>query len=93
MLTKATKIYAANVWGLVKNLKLINTLNLESYHVLLLSEIWNVKDFEHILINGFEAATIYQRTGQRGGGCVAIYIKSGLKIKILNGIINEGITE
>jgi exonuclease III len=90
--TKATKIYAANVRGLVKNLKLINTLNLESYHVLLLSEIWNVKDFEHVNINGFEAATVYQRTGQRGGG-VAIFIKSGLKIKILNGIINDGITE
>ena len=77
MLTKALKIYAANVHGLVKNLKLINTLQLEDYEILLQSEIWNIKEFENAKINGFELSQWYQRNG-RGGG-VAIYIKEGIQ--------------
>jgi len=91
MLLKATKIYAANVRGLVKNLKIINSLQLETNDVLLFSEIWNIKDFEHINIQGFELIEKYQR--QTRGGGVAIFIKTGQKAKKLNGIINEGITE
>jgi hypothetical protein len=91
MLVKATKIYAANVRGLVKNLKLINSLNLAEYEVLLLSEIWNIKDFENVKINGFELAHWYQREN-RGGG-VAIYVKTGMEFTQINGKINIGITE
>ena len=91
MLTKALKVYAANVRGLVKNIKIINTLQLEDYEILLLSEIWNIKEFENAKINGFELSQWYQRDG-RGGG-VAIYIKEGLKYSKLNGIVNNGIME
>jgi len=92
MLTKATKIYAANVRGLVKNLKIIQSLQLIEYDVLLFNEIWNVKEFENVVINGFELKCKYQRETQRGGG-VAIFIKTGLKSKIINGVITEGIME
>jgi hypothetical protein len=91
MLVKAIKIYAANVRGLVKNLKIINTLDLNNYEVLLFSEIWNIREFENVKINGFELANWYQRE-TRGGG-VAIFVKTGLRYTKLNGIINTGITE
>ena len=91
MLTKATKIYAANVRGLVKNLKVIHTLNLETYDVLLFSEIWSIKEYENVVINSFELKTKYQRDS-RGGG-VAIFTKKGLKTDTLNPVVNNGITE
>ncbi len=92
MLTEATKIYAANVRGLVKNLNIIKSLQLDQYDILLFSEIWNVKDYEQVNIQGFELATKYQRNNQKGGG-VAIFVKIGQKIKILREIICAGVIE
>jgi len=92
MLTEATKIYAANVRGLVKNLNIIKSLQLDQYDILLFSEIWNVKDYEQVNIQGFELATKYQRNNQNGGG-VAIFVKIGQKIKILREIICAGVIE
>jgi len=60
--------------------------------VIILNEIWQVRNFENISIENFKIANIYQRERQKGGG-VLIYIRESLPFVKIESPILEGIIE
>jgi len=71
------RIFTSNVRGVVKNWDAIKALKIDNYDLVLLNEIWQIRDYENINIPGFKIANIMQRATQRGGGSM-IYIKESL---------------
>ena len=49
----------------------------------MLNEIWQIKDFEHLKIDGFEIANSFSREHGRGGGSI-IFIKNSIKYEKIN---------
>ena len=49
------RVFTTNVRGLVKNWNGIKQLNLENYDIILLNEIWQIKEFENINIEKFKS--------------------------------------
>jgi len=47
-------IITANVRGLVKNYNLIEATNLSEYDVLMFNEIWQIKEYENVCMDGFK---------------------------------------
>jgi len=86
------RTFTSNVRGLVKNWDAIQQIDTNSYDIILLNEIWQIKDFENISIENFEIANIYQRENQRGGG-VIIYIKKDIKYEKFDSPIEQGLIE
>jgi len=56
------------------------------------NEIWQVRDFENINIDGFKIASIVQRENRKGGGAI-IYVKSTLTFEKQDSIYIEGVIE
>jgi hypothetical protein len=90
--TQSLKIFTSNVRGLVKNWKSIKQIDLNRYDVLLFNEIWQIRDFENLVIEGFVLANLYQRTENRGGG-VVIYIRDTFKFSKYESPVVNGILE
>ena len=86
------RVFTTNVRGLVKNWNGIKQLNLENYDIVLLNEIWQIKDFENINIERFKIANLKQRSEQRGGGSM-IYIQNEIEFKQKESPYLEGVIE
>jgi len=59
----------------------------------LFNEIWQIRDYENLVIEGFVLANVYQRTETRGGG-VMIFVRDNYKFSkfespVVNGIIES----
>jgi len=65
---------------------------LEKYDVLLFNEIWQIREFEILKIDGFNLANCYQRTESKGGG-VIIFVRDTLKFTKLESPVVFGIIE
>ncbi len=90
--TSSLRIFTTNVRGLLRNWNGIKQINPAKYEVLIFNEIWQIRDFENVNIEGFKIANIYQRTTQRGGG-VVIYISDKLKTEKIESPIINGVIE
>ena len=77
---KPLRVLTSNVRGVIKNWDSIKQLNLNNYDILLFNEIWQVRDYEKIILDDFNLANIAQRTERRGGG-VLIFIRKTLKFE------------
>ena len=86
------RVFTTNVRGLVKNWNGIKQLNLENYDIILLNEIWQIKEFENINIEKFKIANLKQRNEQRGGGSM-IYIQNEIEFKQKESPYLEGVIE
>ena len=72
-------------------MELLKVCNYDENDVILLNEIWQIKEFEEVTIKGYKLTNILQRE-QRGGG-VAIYVKENIKFVNLKTIYKEGVIE
>ena len=68
------RVFTSNVRGVVKNWDAIKKINLKDYDIILLNEIWQIRDYENINIAEFKIANVSQRASHRGGGSM-IYIR------------------
>jgi len=70
---------------------LIKQIDLEKYDILLFKEIWQIRDFENLKIDGFVLANVNQRQENRGGGAIIFiretFVYSKLDSPSINGII------
>ena len=76
----------------MKNWDTIKQINTDNYDLLIFNEIWQIRDFELVLIDGFKISCIYQRRDQRGGG-VMIFIRETIKFESIESICEQGIIE
>ena len=86
------KILSSNVRGIVHNWEAVTSVDWNEYDLLAFNEIWAVKDFESLKINGFEIKVIKTWAARRGGG-VAIFGRSNLKTEFLETTFIEGVFE
>ena len=86
------RIFCSNVRGLVNNWSSAINFNWDTYDVIGFNEIWGIKEFENLKVEGFELITCKQRNVRRGGG-VAIFGKNNLEKKVLNTPWVEGTIE
>ena len=78
--------------GIVCNWSSIQSLDWNSYDILAFSEVWSVKDFENLLIPGYEIKSSKLRQNTRGGG-VIIFGKQEIKTENIDTPFLEGIIE
>ena len=86
------RLFTSNVRGIVKHWDVIKQINFDKYDILLFCEIWQIKNFENLIIEDFKIATVYQRENCRGGG-VIIFIRSSIKYESVEAIVQDGIIE
>jgi hypothetical protein len=73
----------------MRNWNSFTQINLQQYDIIMLNEIWQIRDFEHLSIANFKIANIYQRINSRGGGTL-ILIKNDIKFEKLHSpVIND----
>jgi len=56
------------------------------------SEIWQIRDYEFLVIDNFKLAVVTQRENQRGGG-VIIFVRTTLKYEVVDHIFTQGVIE
>lgn len=86
------RVFTTNVRGLIKNWNGLKQLNLDNYDIILLNEIWQIKEFENINLEQFKIATVKQRSVQRGGGSM-IYIRNEIEFKQIESPFLETLIE
>ena len=86
------RLFCSNVRGLVCNWHSVTAIDYSLYDVLAFNEVWNIKDYENVMIEGFEIKTAKLREHTRGGGTV-IFCRSNLEAKMLNTPFIEGCIE
>ncbi len=89
---KPLRVLTSNVRGVIKNWDSIKQLNLDNYDILLLNEIWQVRDHEKLVLSNFTLANLEQRTDRRGGG-VLIFIRNTLKFEKIDSPFVSGVIE
>ena len=86
------RIFNSNVRGILKNWNSIKQIELDKYDILLFNEIWQIKDYENLKIDGFVLANVYQRQENRGGGAI-IFIREMLIYSKYDSPTTNGIIE
>ncbi len=92
MTVNLLRIFCSNVRGLVCNWSNARSFNWDEYDILGFSEIWQIKDYENLMVENFEIKTIKQRENTRGGGSV-IFGRINLVTKALETPFIEGTIE
>ena len=86
--SNSLRVFSSNVRGLVKNWDAVKQINTQNYDLLLFSEIWQIKNFENLIIPEFIIANVYQREQSKGGG-VIIFVRETVSIKIANNVFTS----
>jgi hypothetical protein len=86
------RLFCSNVRGLVCNWSNATSFDWNEFDILAFNEIWDIKDYEKLKINGFEVKSCKIRQNQRGGGTI-IFGRNDIKMKILVTPFIEGIIE
>jgi len=86
------RVFTSNVRGLVRNWDAIQQIDTSKYDILLFNEIWQIRNFENLSLEGFKLATFKQRETQRGGG-TAIYIRDNISFTVLESPFIDGTIE
>ncbi len=92
MSDRVLSVFCSNVRGLINNWTSATNFNWDAYDLIGFNEIWSIKDFENMQVNGFELTSIKQRNNRRGGGS-AIFCKKNLQAKEIKTPFVEGIIE
>ena len=92
MREKVLRIFCSNVRGLVCNWPNATAFNWHEYDIIAFNEVWAIKDFENLTVEGFEIKSIKLRENSRGGGII-IFGKKELITKPLETPFHEGIIE
>jgi hypothetical protein len=58
---KHLRVFSSNIRGLVKHWDTLKQIKKNEFDILMFNEIWQVRDFENINIEGFKVASIVQR--------------------------------
>jgi hypothetical protein len=85
-------VFCSNVRGLVNNWSSIKGFNWDNYDLIGFNEIWGIKDYENIQMEGYEIKSKKIREVRRGGGTI-IFGKKTLPTKVLNTPFVEGCFE
>ena len=85
-------LLSSNVRGLVNNWDLIKAIDLAEYDLIAFNEVWSVKNYKNLIINGFEVKAVETRKLGRGGG-VIIFGKKELKTEAVTVPFLEGVFE
>ena len=86
------RLICSNVRGLVCNWSSATSFCWNAYDIVAFNEIWDVKEFETLKVDGFEIKAIKIRNLARGGGTV-IFGRSDIQMKSINSPFVEGIIE
>ena len=86
------RIFCSNVRGLINNWKNATAFNWDEFDIIAFNEVWGIKDFENVKVDGFELKTAKLRQETRGGG-TAIFVRNTLVVKILTTPFVEGTIE
>lgn len=86
------RVLCSNVRGLVCNWHHAVSFDWEQYDIVAFNEVWNIKEFENLQVEGFEIKSIRLRVNGRGGGTV-IFGKKQLITKTLLTPFIEGVVE
>jgi len=86
------RLICSNVRGLVCNWSSATSFCWDEFDVVAFNEIWDIKDFETLKVDGFEVKAIKIRNLARGGGTV-IFGRSNILMKTVNSPFLEGIIE
>ena len=63
-------ILSSNVRGIVNNWDAINKIDWSNYDFLAFNEIWAIKHFEQLKVDGYEIKNVKTRQNGRGGGVI-----------------------
>jgi len=86
------KVFCSNVRGLVCNWQNVTAVDWSLFDILAFNEVWSVKDYENLLVEGYEIKAIKLRENSRGGGTI-IYGKTNLKTVKIDSPFIEGCIE
>jgi hypothetical protein len=70
----------------------VTSFNWNLYDILAFNEVWNIKDYEKLLVEGFEIKAVKLRNESRGGGTV-IFGRKELKTSTIESPFVEGCLE
>jgi hypothetical protein len=85
-------ILSSNVRGIVNNWEAINKIDWSNYDFLAFNEIWAIKEFETLKVDGYDIKNVKTRQNSRGGG-VIIFGKSSYVAHIVETPFIEGTFE
>jgi hypothetical protein len=92
MSEKTLNLLCSNVRGIVCHWEIISSTNWSSYDILAFNEVWQIKEYENLTLEGFELKACKLRNNTRGGGTL-IYVKQGLIVSQLETPFIEGTIE
>jgi hypothetical protein len=62
------KVFCSNVRGIVKNWSGVNSFDWGEFDILCFNEVWGIKDYENLSVEGYEIKNKKLRETRRGGG-------------------------
>ena len=80
------KLFCSNVRGLVCNWHNACSFDWEQYNLLAFNEVWNIRDFENLVRDGYEVKTVKLRQLTRGRGMI-IFVKKNLQVTVTEGCL------
>ena len=86
------RLFCSNVRGLVCNWQNICSIDWSQYDILAFNEVWNIKDFENVIMEGYEVKAVKLRQLARGGGTI-IFGRKELEMVEINSPFIEGCLE
>ncbi len=67
MREKYLRLLSSNVRGLVCNWNAVKAIDWNDYDIVAFNEVWNIKEYENLKVEGFEIKTKKLRDNRRGG--------------------------
>jgi hypothetical protein len=92
MSEKTIHILCSNVRGIICHWSIIKSINWKKYDIVAFNEVWQIKEFENLILEGFKLRVVKLRGAGRGGGTL-IFVREGLDVKILDTPFLEGTLE
>ncbi len=68
------RLFCSNVRGLVCNWDAATSFDWNNYDILAFNEVWNIKDFENLVVENYEIKAKKLRTNSRGGGIIILIL-------------------
>ena len=86
------KLFCSNVRGLVCNWHNACSFDWSPYDILAFNEVWSIKDFENLIVDGYEIKAVKLRQQTRGGGTI-IFGKKEIEMVEVKSPFIEGCLE
>ena len=89
---KTLTLFCSNVRGLVCNWHNATSFDWNPYDLVAFNEVWSIKEYENLIVDGFEVKAVKLREATRGGGTI-IFGKKDLITTVINSPFIEGCIE